>query len=921
MDSSSFLPIAGYGPQPVAFNPTPSDAMGGDLRARSAAGFSQWALGQDAQFRRMTGMLATGLAGDGETASKLLHNSKTGQLIKDSVGMAMQSGLIPGGSPVQLAHSMRQMVGSQGFSLGGNVGMNGQLFGQGAITDQLSKSVYQKVQKEFYDPVSGLGKSAAYGLDKSQMADAANYLTARGAFAGMRPADLNSFTHKEVSAELIKARKEGDTDYIKELETLSKGGKGGMAIKLDKNKMKQVTNIMSDYASTLKDAKDIFGNLPIGELTQNAERLIGASVSEFGSTAAMKQRMASIKATSAAYGINAEKIARNMMNTTDMVQQDMHQRNAADPLMQNAYERAAASTSFGKVAAAISESATLGGIQAAEKSRIYAREQGSKGFHVREFDEQQHSQALAGGLTTIRDEAAVGNKTSLAARSLLSRGVVDPATAAQVETLLAETATGDPTRLREVNRKIRGVLEASGINMHDVESRSVSDLSGTLSQKWAKNEARINTKQLRARAATSSLETIAREGSDGGMLNNTRNKGNANFLMTQLDDASRAAIFGAVNADGSIDQEKLDAAYKDTPGLSDVVGKGTLTSVIGELVNSPGRNKSGSASDQLRTIEREFKSDARNMGLVDDMTKDKADKRTVQAYLSNVSLGDKVSSDDLGTELMRGFFGAGKVTDDMAMRKMQNAGGKDLLNLKLNADKTGLDVKADQMSALSGKIGGQNMVDLYKELGLEIGDKEGLAAALGTSKGFQTLQSKMGDAMTGVTKDGFSIASKEDGDAVKKELEGELSLQQARNIIGPDAKGLENINMGTEEGRAAMDKEILAGLQGDGGKRLLELAGEAKSSNYEGTSFKSLQAMYASNPGLKAELDKQQAIAADAAAKKGMFGGTDEEAVKKLNDITGLKRNLERGEGGAGKFLGILEFATDSLAQLKLFQQ
>lgn len=905
---------SGLGYQSGGFAPTPAEAISSELRARSSQGLMEHALYSDPRTRALAGMAASALAGDPATAAKLISNTKTGQFIKDSIGMAMHAGLVPGGNPMQMAHGVQQMVASQGFRMGGNLGGGGQLFGAGFVTDQISRSVFDNVRNSFFDRVSGLGKRNTFGMDMSQMGDAMGYLSARGTFAGQRLGDLNKFNDvKAVKDEIARAQREGGQgDYVKELQALEKKGTGGIAFKIDKNQLKKVNEIFTDYAATLKDAREVFGNLPINELTQAAERLIGTSISEFGAMPAMRNRMATIRATSDAFGLNPEALARNIMNSADSIQNQLYQKGMQDPRMNNAYQQAAAGSAYGRMATSMATSAAITGVAGAASSREYANEAARNGRYVREFDEQQISAALGGGMATIIDEKQTGMKTALVARNLLSRGKIKGATADQVNQLLSRLeSNGDQEDITDINSEISAVLSRAGIDSFTIEqNKTTADLLGGMDLTHTEKHKKMLQKNLRARSINSLID-IHEEGTDEGMLGSRSNREGFMKLATTLDTEGRKAIMGAIRADGSIDEGKLEEAFANTAGLADAISKGEVRDIITGLRDDPSRKK-GNLKDQIGGLIDDFRSDPVNMDLVDDMTQNKARERSVHSYLSKISLGGPMSKEDFGTELVRGFFGTGKVSDQMIMEKLKNEGSKRVSDFKLNSDKTGLDMVASDIADLGGQIGGENLIKLYRDLGIEVGDKTGLAAALGTHDGFQALQANMGKAMGAVTKDGFSIV---DGDTVEEtqtELEDAAMMTHARRLLGEG--NVPEMDLSSEKGRAAYNDSMREGLTADGNKRLTELSENAKKAGYGGSDFETLANQYKRDPALGNLLKKEESELRD----KGLKG--DDKAMGKANDLRALRNQLE-GESGGNKFLGILEIASDSIAQLKLFKQ
>lgn len=915
-------PGSGIGPQAGGFSPTPADAMASRLRQQSSQQLMQWALYNDPRTRAMSGMLAKGLAGDDATAANLIKNTSAGQMIKDMSAAVVQSGIMPGGNPAQMAFHTQQMMATQGFRVGGNMGGGGQLFGSGFVTDQLSKSVFSNVSKNFFDQTTGLSKRNAFGMDMSQMGDAMGYLTSRGAFKGQKIGDLNHFNS---NAEIAKARaaakaEGGNEDYLKELDALEKGGKGGFAFKIDKSKMKKVNDMFSNFAGTLRDAREIFGNLPVGELAQAAERLIGTSITENGAMGTMRTRMASIRAVANANGLNPEAVARNMMDVGSAVAQGMHQTSMQDPRMSNPFQSAAASTSFGRYGAAVGSAAVMAGIHGESASTQFAN---SANGYVRQFDQQQIQGSVAAGVGHLLTDKSTNMTYSLAARSLIEQGAISGPDAGKIKELMAQLGKeGNTGKARDINNQIASLIGASGIDLGSyLRNNTTADMLGSLSLESTAQHTQMLQDNYRA-ASINSLNKYSTQKTDSGMLGSDANKKGFFKLMSGLDSSSLRAIEGALNPDGSVNQEKLAKAYADNPGMADVISQGDLTKTISGLASSPGR-KSGDFTKQFSSLTKQFKGDAMNMDVVTDMDSINSRKREAQEYLGSISMGGALTPEDFSTQLVRGFFGAGKVDDQTVMQYLKNTKSKDIMSLKMNKDKTGFDLKGADIAKLSSTLGEEGLNKLYDKLGVKQGDSDALAKAISSSgfKGIEAIKEAVGGAGAVVSAEGdnFNIVGQKAVDEATKTLEFDAQLEQARRLTGKAdfGSGAEN----TVEGRAKLKNETNEDFKNNP-RRMLELAQNAEKMAFSGKDYETLQAQMKNDPALSQILKKQEdQLRADGLAGKGDWKlfGPNEDKIKEANSLGKVRQRLE-GESGGNKFLGILEIATDSITQLRLMQ-
>lgn len=878
-----FASSSGVGPQTGGFSPTPADSISSSLRQNSSMGLMEYALYNDPRTRTLSGLLATGLAGDPNQASNLIKNTGQGQLLKDISALAVSAGLVPGGSPTQLAANVQQMVATQGFSVGGNIGRNSPMFGGGALTDMMSRSVFDSVRDNFYDKVTALPKSGAHGMNMSQMGEAMGQLSARGAFRGMEIGELN----------------------------LDKTG--SYSFKLDKQKMDKVNKVFSDYAGMLKDARQVFGDLPIGELTQNAERLIGTSLREIGSVSTMRNRMANIQATSAAYGLNPAAVAERMMQVTDSVQMGMYGKAMQDPrVSRDPHLQAITSTAFGRVASNISESAVLQGMQVGHESTAAANIYASQGKFMPVLGANEASAMMAQGMSEVlspRDRKVTGNV--LAAQAMLSSGAIkDPKVAAQVQDLITKMGnTGDIATQTVMNQQLARLVNSGGGDIDGFKAvYSSTEMMNMLSPEGSASIAKFAKNTYSNRLVMEGTKNLRTAGQDYGLFRNDAaglgNREAFGNLIMSVDKQAQDALMASVGANGELDEAALNKAYETMPGLAKVMPKDKFKQTIAQLANDPGRAQ-GNLKDQLTGVLDTARANPRFAAAGSARERLLADERAVQSYLSTSSLGEGINPEDLGTEMMRGFFGTGKIDNAVVMQSLKNKGLT--TDLKIRGDKKALDLDVESVGKLSDTIGPEKMKAIAKQLNIDPSDKTKLAAALSTPEGFRAL--KENGVNTHTNKDGtMSVASASAVDAETKELEMQSMQTAAERLLGKGVKVGGDLK--TEEGKKQYQKDIVSELKK--GDKLSKLADTFKGNNYSGQEFESLRLLAASNPNI-GEAIRSSAQAANAE-------GTVE-GKKKYTELMKLDRELKSANGEGGKYLGVLEIMAEGLAQLKLFQE
>lgn len=892
-----FASPSGIGPQTGGFNPTPADALSSPLRQNSSTGLMEYALYNDPRTRALSGLLATGLAGNQEQAARLLQNTGTGQFIKDASMAAVAYGLIPGGSPTQMAAGVQQMVASQGFNVGGNIGRGSPVFGGGAITDMMSKTIFDSIKSSFFDSVTGLSKRNAYGLNMTQMGEAMGQLTARGAFRGMDIGEINLNEN------------------------------GVYAFKQNQDKMEKVNKIFSDYAGMLKDARQIFGDLPIAELTQNAERLIGTSIREIGSVSAMRNRMANIQATSAAFGLNPAAVATQMMQTTDVVQQDLFAKAMQDSrVARDPHLMALTSTAFGKTAANISEYAVLAGSQAGHSSTSAANLYAEQGKFMPTISSDTATRMLRQGMAEVagpRDQRVTGNV--LAAQAMLSTGAIkDPAVAGQVQDLITKMGnTGDIREQAILNQQLARLVNSGGGDIERFKAvYSSTEMMNMMSPQAHAQYSKFLSSTYSNRLAMEGTKNLNIARQDYGLFRQgdvgLSNRKTFVDLITATDKKAQDALFAAVGAGGEIDEAALDKAYENTPALAKVLSKEKFKDAINQFAKDPGRAQ-GNLKDQLVGIMDTARANPRFSSTASAREKTLADERAVQSYLATSSLGEGLSPEDFGTELVRGFFGAGKIDNNIVLESLRNQ--DKLSTFNINADKTALSLDTESLGKLSDTIGADNMKAIATALNVSPDNKEELARKLSTPEGFRALQANLGGALMAVDKDGrLSIGKAKDVESETKELEMQSMTTAAKRLLGKDGffssitggganARISKLDLGSEEGRKQFNEEIVNELTADDGARLSELSDKFKEEGYGGQEFEALRLMTRSNPNI------QEAI------RKSSENARAEGDIQKATDLKALNRQLDAANGTGGKFLGVLEIMSEGLAQLKLYQE
>ena len=880
--SNYFAPASAYGPQSGGFNPFPSDKTDALNRQQSSQALLENQLFNSPQVRALSGLIGLGLTGDPNAASNFLNKSAMGQFTKDIVAALVGSGLIPGGSPVNLGASVNQMIASSGFNIGGNMGRGSPLFGGGSITDAITKSVYENIQKTFFDKI-GLPKSAAHGMNMSQIGEMISNLTGRGAFSGMQLGELSVV-----------------------------GGK--YDFKQNEQAIKKVNETIKDYAGMLKDAKSIFGNLSVAELTQNAERFVGMSIRELDSIKTMRNRMAQLSVFSSAYDLNASAVANRVMQGSDRLQQQMFVNAMQDPRMAEGYNVAAATTAFGKVTSNISNATVLSGISGEialnKAANIYAQQ----GVYMPTMGQEEITQAQSAGIDAVlsgRDKNVSGNL--LVGQYLLSTGKIkDPKVAKGVADLISQIGkTGDIRQTTTLNRMLGGVLQGAGFNVDNIKAITTpAEMMRNLSAQDTETLTNIAQGMEENRRIQEGLKDLSLKGVNfDANLFREGAQGDANRLVfgemfKAIDKEAQDALFSAVGPDGRIDSKKLEQAYKNLPGLEAVMPKDRFASFIKQFASDPGRAK-GNLGAQLTDIFDDMRRSPQFASSgASAREKRLAEERGVMKYIEQITSGGRLTEEDFSTSVMRSFFGSKQIGEDVILQSLRNS--KNVAEFALGA--TGLNIGAKDIDRLKDTIGDKNLNAIAKQLGVDPNDQQALATALSTPKGLIALKSNLGGAIMGAgSKGNLAIGTASAVDEETKKLETQAMMDMADTLLGKDV--LKPSDLATEEGLSKFNKNIVSELTKDKGKRLNELSNEFRASKYSGKKFAAMAEIYKSDPEMKTAILES--------AKKAQAEGD----TKRADALRAMQRELDKATGsGESKYLGVLEVQTKDAAQLCLYQ-
>lgn len=903
-DPNLFAPGSGIGPQGSGYAPTPADAMTSELRRESAMQLMQYSVYSSPQARTIQGTLARGLAGNAAMAQGFM-NTSAGAMVRDASAALVQSGLVPGGNPANLAYAVQNMIASQGFRLGGNAAAGGQLFGSGAVNDTLSLKMFDRLRNSFFDATTGLAKGGAYGMDMSSMGQAISLLNNRGAFAGQKIGSTNYFSNPEQIKQAIQAatREGGQEDYINDLKSLLTSGRGqGFATKVDKNAFKKVADTIKSYTVAMNDAREVFGDMALPQLTQAAERLVGSTVAEAGSPAIMQNRLSALKSVAPTFNMTAGALANATLNNITRIQNALMTSAMNNPLnTAQPYAQIGLNESIARASASVGFGAQMASLPASAANTEYARAMAAKGVYVREFSSADITASTSAGTTALMKEG--GNRYAAVAMRAMGQGFVTGASKDKINELLGRlngaTSRGETDA---IGAQIKDELARAGIKADAIlRTESMESIMGGMSLQDVERFTDINRSQYHARSYNA-VTQMRNTGQDAGLLNTEGKRKNFFKLMSTLDTPSLMGALGAVGEGGVVDKKKLSALFASNPALNKYFKQDELAGILSSM---------GASGTQLTAMTAAFKGNAMTADLVSKMDADATEGAALQNYISSISLGSTpLSKEGLLTMGIRGIFNKGKISDAALMQYAANAKDGGMASIGMNENYTELRMKEGDIGALENSLGSSAVAGLYAEFGIKPGDKAGLAAAMSKGgKGLNAIRKLQGENVYTAAGGKLNILGAAGKDRAFKALEKDVILGQARTLLGDESFGA-NADLNSVKGREAFNSEVSAKLLADPSK-LVDLAKKAEVAGYSGQLFESIAAESKKNPLFLEALNKQE---------EELRNTKTNDSIQSANSLRGLK-NAVAAQSGGNQFLGVLQFATENLATLNLYQK
>ena len=287
---------------------TQTDMLMSMLQRNSANEQARYYLMADARGRAVTAMAMKALGGSN---AKTWMNSDEGRLVNlafsTMLNGEMGAAFGSGGNILGLAAGLGNIAGSNM-----NLGEMGSFAGRGAVSDQVTRSLFDRVNEDFYNKMGAENLHRTHGMDRDQMGEIATRLAQSGAFAGLKAGDL------------VQSKK------------------GLFDFKPDEETFKKITNLTSDTAGLVRRMQDITGSQDVAKNMQLASTVSGISMSDPNAVREIEAKVRHIVNTSSALGLNPGTLMSSMahrgggpfaetavMNTAQVMANNQVARNAA----------------------------------------------------------------------------------------------------------------------------------------------------------------------------------------------------------------------------------------------------------------------------------------------------------------------------------------------------------------------------------------------------------------------------------------------------------------------------------------------------------------------------------------------------------------------------------------------------------------
>lgn len=261
-----------------------TDQLMSTLQKNAGSSLATYMMAADARSRAVTAIVMKGLSGE-----KAQHymNSDQGKLANLAISTMINHGLggmmNTGGNILDLGFGVNSIAGG-GLNMSFAGGGGGFFAGRGAMTEMVTKKLFDSVNRDFYGPTGAARLHKTHGMDRGEMGQIMTNLSQSGAFAGINIGEMSQ-------------DKDGKWDMNPSSEAYAK-----------------ISKAASGTARTLRMLQDITGNKNITEVFKMASQLTGISHADIGAPEQMQAKIDQVKNTAGSMGLNSGAMLSNILS-------------------------------------------------------------------------------------------------------------------------------------------------------------------------------------------------------------------------------------------------------------------------------------------------------------------------------------------------------------------------------------------------------------------------------------------------------------------------------------------------------------------------------------------------------------------------------------------------------------------------------
>ncbi len=666
--------------------PSPDEALREYQRQQSFNELSRYARLTDPRVNMLTAVSAMALHNGDRAKAVEWMGTDAGKASRETLGILGSHGVLGGGSPVALMAGVNQMAAASNFRMG-MYGGTAQLYGGGALTDMVSRRVFDDMREKMFSRSTGMADlKQTQGFGKEQMGEIFSMMGQRRMFQGMNVADFSQ----------------------------DAGGKVGL--KINEQTFTKIRETFTDTAKMLSSIRDLVGDRSIAELARSAESLAGLSLRS-APPAAISQRIDRLRTVSRTMGLDMGSVASLQQSIAGLGAGQVGY-GQASVMALDAIERSAIAVDdrAGAVRAARDRGEYMASFSDAEVA------QQGMSSQLKLMRENPFLSEAAFALQNFSGPSEKRADLDAALRSFSSVSGRDEreAAAARLKDSLEQftgSSAGTLTRLYGTSGLARG-LGPDGQNL-------LAQITGDMDQSMNRSVFRNLTGSLRNYQGTG--------------MNASQAGDAAHFFFSSFAGDTQQKLIEALGS-GNMDSVKsIMDAQKDM-----FAGQGVSQTAVDNFMGAAGQNAKGlggflSDTRRLASPLRAFS----NMTSAESRRR-MAEKRITDGFYAN-AVGDPDARYKLDTveSIARGMLG-GRTIDNQMLLDFTSAanGGRDLLSFK--SDKNGVVSNSTDAQKLSDMLNTYEPGALTNALGLGK-DASGyeVMKALQTDKGRLAYQSVM----------------------------------------------------------------------------------------------------------------------------------------------------------------------------------